>query len=383
MRYLTYLGYLCIPFAYLVHYWLGHDKSWEPTVTFSLAAVSVIPLAKLMGEATEALSEHAGPTLGGLLNATFGNAAELIIAFIAMHKGLNEIVRASLTGSILGNLLLVSGAAMVTGGWNREKQHFSRAAAEANAGMLVMAVAAMLFPAIYHMSYHWNSGVYTQREHMLSYGTSVILLVVYGLGLIFTLRTHAHLFTRAPATSEEDTKISVAGYHGEPWSVKKSMIVLLIASVAIGFVSELLVGSAESMAHKLGWNQIFVGVILLAIIGNAAEHSTAIILARRNDMDTAMTITYQSSLQIALFAVPFLVLCSGVLAAMHVGQVQTLDMVFSPMEVIAVVLSVAIVVVLNMNGETNWFEGALLLALYAILGVAFFYIPMTEPVGVK
>src|SRR3982751_5012472 len=326
MRRLSYLGYLTIPSAYVVHYWLGHDKSWEPVATFALAGVGVIPLAKLMGESTEHLSEYAGPTWGGLLNATFGNAAELIIGFIALHKGLNDIVRASLTGSILGNLLLVSGAAMVAGGWNREKQVFSRAAAEVNAGMLVMAVAAMLFPAIYHISYHWNSGTYTQREHFLSYGTAIILLVVYGLGLIFTLRTHSHLFTRAPASSEEDTKISMSHIHGEPWSVKKAIIVLLIASVAIGFISELLVGSAESMAGNLGWNHIFVGVILLAIIGNAAEHSTAIILARKNDMDTAMTITYQSSLQIALFAVPFLVLCSGALAGLHVGHVQTLDM---------------------------------------------------------
>lgn len=378
-----YLLYLTIPAAYLVHYRVGHDKPWEPVVTFTLAGLGVIPLAKLMGESTEQLSEHAGPTWGGLLNATFGNAAELIIGFIALYKGLNDIVRATLTGSILGNLLLVSGAAMVAGGWNREKQVFSRAAAEVNAGMLVMAVAAGLFPAIFHITYHFQGGEFSRSEHAVSWGTSIILLIVYGLGLLFTLRTHSHLFTRAPSTSEEDPVVGITGLHGEHWTVRKSVTILLIASIAIGFISELLVGSAESMAHNLGWNDIFVGVILLAIIGNAAEHSTAILLARRNDMDTAMTITYQSSLQIALFAVPVLVLASGVMAHFHMGQTQSLDLLFSPMEVVAVILSVAIVVVLNMDGQTNWFEGALLLALYAILGVAFFYIPTGHAPSLK
>ena len=328
-----------------------------------------------MGDATEQLAEHAGPTWGGLLNATFGNAAELIIGFIALSKGLNQIVRATLTGSILGNLLLVSGAAMVAGGWNREKQTFSRAAAEVNAGMLVMAVAAMLFPAIFHLTYHYSSGEFLASEHAISFGTSIILLIVYGLGLLFTLRTHAHLFTTAPAQSEEDTKIGIVGLHGGHWSIRKSVAILLIASIAIGFLSELLVGSADSMARSFGWNDIFVGVILLAIIGNAAEHSTAVILARHNDMDTAMSIAYQSSLQIALFVVPVLVLASGGMAHFHVAQTETLDLLFTPMEVVAVILSVSIVVVLNMDGSTNWFEGALLLALYMILGVAFFYIP--------
>src|SRR3954451_928702 len=165
MRYVNYLGYAAIPIAFLVHYVIGAGKSWEPTVTFVLASLGVIPLAHLMGEATEHLSERTGPTWGGLLNATFGNAAELIIAIIAMTKGLNEVVMASLTGSILGNLLLVAGAAMVVGGWKRERQTFSRAAAEANAGMLVMAVAAMLFPAIFHITYHWEGGGFVEREH--------------------------------------------------------------------------------------------------------------------------------------------------------------------------------------------------------------------------
>jgi Ca2+:H+ antiporter len=374
MRYLNIFGYVAIPLAYLVHYWVGHGKSWEPVTTFILAALGVVPLARLMGEATEHLSERTGPTWGGLLNATFGNAAELIIGVIALTKGLNDIVKASLTGSILGNLLLVAGAAMVAGGWNREKQSFSRPAAETNAGMLVMGVAAMLFPAIFDLTYRQHDPHFAAHEHALSLGTSIILLVVYGLGLVFTLRTHKHLFSRGPAPSEEGP-MGFAGLHGA-WSVRKSVIVLLVASAGIAIVAELLVGSAEKMAHSLGWNSVFVGVILLAIIGNAAEHSTAILLARRNDMDTAMTITYQSSLQIALFATPILVLIAATMASLHVGHAQFLDLIFSPMEVVAVILSVAIVVVLNQDGQTNWFEGALLLALYTILGICFFYIPV-------
>jgi Ca2+:H+ antiporter len=372
MRYLNFLGYLAIPLAFLVHLWLGKGKAWEPTATFVLAALGVIPLAQLMGEATEHLSERTGPTWGGLLNATFGNAAELIIAIIAMSKGLNEIVKASLTGSILGNLLLVAGAAMAVGGWGREKQTFNRANAESSSGLLLLAVAALLFPAIFHHSFNLTDPHLVEHEHRVSVGTSVILLAVYGLGLLFTLRTHAHIFSRAPAQSPEDP---VGLRDGEGWSVKKSVGVLLAAAAGVGVVAELLVGSAEVMAERLGWNHVFVGVILLAIIGNAAEHSTALLLARRNDMDTAMTITYQSSLQIALFVTPALVLLSTAFVAGGMAHAKHLDLLFTPMEVVAVLLAVLITAFLGLDGETNWFEGVLLLALYAVLAIAFFYIP--------
>jgi Ca2+:H+ antiporter len=380
MRFLKIAGYLAIPLAYLVHFWLGKGADWEPIGTFILAALGVIPLAQLMGESTEQLAEQTGPTWGGLLNATFGNAAEFIIAIIAIQKGLNEIVMASLTGSILGNLLLVAGAATLVGGWSREKQSFNRSLAETNSGLLMLSVAAMLFPAIFHFTYRMNDPELHAHEHGVSVGTAVILLGVYGLGLLFTLRTHSHIFSRSPSRSEEDPR-GIAGVHGGHWSTRKSITILLIASVGIAVVAELLVGSAETMAHKLGWNRIFVGVILLAIIGNAAEHSTALLLARRNDMDTAMTITYQSSVQIALFVTPALVLISAAMAGIGVGKSQQLDLVFSPMEVIAVMLTVLIVVFMNMNGETNWFEGVMLLALYAILAIAFFYIPAEHSHG--
>jgi Ca2+:H+ antiporter len=379
MRYLNWAGYLAIPLAFVVHFFIGregdHHKSWEPMATFLLAALGVIPLAHLMGEATEHLSERTGPTWGGLLNATFGNAAELIIAIIALTKGLNEIVKASLTGSILGNLLLVAGAAMVAGGWGREKQKFSRASAESSAGLLLLAVAAMLFPAIFHHSFKANDPQLVEHEHAVSLGTSVILLVVYGLGLLFTLKTHAHLFSPPPPTSDEDP--AGLGKH-EFWSTKKSVGLLITAAVGIGVVAELLVGSAEVMAARLGWSHIFVGVILLAIIGNAAEHSTAIVMARRNNMDTAMTIVHQSSLQIALFVTPFLVLISAAFVAGGMTHAHHLDLLFSPLEIVALLLAVLIVSFLGLDGNTNWFEGVLLLALYGVLGIVFFYIPTQE-----
>jgi Ca2+:H+ antiporter len=206
-------------------------------------------------------------------------------------------------------------------------------------------------------------------------GTSVILMAIYALGMLFTLRTHAHVFSKAPATSPPEDPAGPSGVHG-PWSVRRSVLTLMAASVGVALVAELLVSSAEAMANRLGWNYIFVGVILLAIIGNAAEHSTALLLAHRNDMDTSMTITYQSSLQIALFVTPLLVFLSAAMAASGiVPHAKPMDLIFSPMEVVAVFVSVMIVTLLGLNGETNWFEGALLLGLYAILAIAFFYIP--------
>src|SRR5256714_15321972 len=194
MRYLNLAGYLAIPLAFAVHLWTGHGKSWEPTATFVLAALGVIPLAQLMGQSTEQLAEKTGPTWGGLLNATFGNAAELIIAIIALTQGLTEIVKASLTGSILGNLLLVAGGAMVVGGWKREKQIFSRSSAEVNSGLLALATAAMPFPAIFHFTAERMHDVQIhEHEKKVSMLSSIILLAVYGLGLLFTLRTHEYI----------------------------------------------------------------------------------------------------------------------------------------------------------------------------------------------
>jgi Ca2+:H+ antiporter len=372
MKYVKYLAYACIGLAYLVH-WFAGDAAWEPIATFILAAVGILPLAALMGESTEHLAARAGPTWGGLLNASFGNAAELIIAIIALSRGLNEVVKASLTGSILGNILLVAGLAMIAGGWRRKEQTFNPFAAETNAGMLALGVAAMLAPAIFH---HVAEKVHDPQRALheleVSIGCSIILLVAYGLGLLFTLKTHAHIYSHPSRPESAST-----GHHSGPqWSVGRSVGMLLLASAGVGIVAELLVTSAEVVAHQLGWNSIFVGVILLAIIGNAAEHSTAILMAMKDDMDTAMTITYQSSLQIALFVVPVVVFTSAFFVSLGWSSAPILDLVFSPLEVVSVILAVGIVVVLGMNGKTNWFEGVLLLALYAILGIAFFFMPV-------
>lgn len=376
MRRLLRLGYLAIPLAFGIHFLLPRFgsrslQSWEPLFTFVFSGIGVIPPAHLMGRATGHLAERTGPTWGGLLNATFGNAAELIIAIIALCKGMNGVVKASLTGSILGNLLLVSGAAMLVGGWRRERQVFSKATAQTNSALLAVALAAALLPAIFDFTFARSDRNLVAHEEAMSIGTAIVLILIYGLGLLFTLRTHRHIFSSTPAQSPEDP-VGV----GEGWTVRKSVLALLVASVLVSLVAELLVGSVESVATTMGWNELFVGCILLAIFGNAAEQSTAVFLARRNDMDTAMTITYQSSLQIALFTTPFMVLLSAALACVGVGHTShRLDLIFSPMEVAAVLLSVAVVIVVGLNGETNWFEGAMLLAVYAILGITFFYIP--------
>lgn len=384
MRILNYAGYAAIPLAFVAHF-LFKGHTWEPVLTFALAGLGTLPLAALMGDATEQLSSRTGPTWGGLLNATFGNAAELIIGIIGLTRGLNEVIKASLTGSILGNLLLVAGGAMLVGGWKREKQVFSRSCVETNGGLLTLAVAGALMPTIFHFSFSWSDPKLGEHESGLSICTSIILLATYALGLVFTLRTHNHIFSTPPSQTPEDPAGISALHVGGHWSVRRSVLTLLIAAVGIAFIAELLVGSAGLMAERLHWNPVFVGVILLAIIGNAAEHSTALLLASRNDMETAMTITYQSSLQIALFVTPVLVLLSATMHAFGVGPhspttgTAAMNLIFTPMEVVAVFLSVAIVILLGLDGQTNWFEGVLLLALYAILAIGFFYIPVGTP----
>jgi Ca2+:H+ antiporter len=378
MKWIYLLGYLAMPAVALIHLWLGRDagggrQAWEPAVTFVLAGLSIVPLARAMGRATESLAIKTGPTVGGLINATFGNAAELIIGIVALTRGLNEVAMASLAGSIMGNLLLVAGASMLVGGWQRERQTYSRAAAEANAGLLVVAVTGMLLPAMFHFSFAGRDPHLASHEQGISIGTSVVLILVYALGLLFTLRTHGHIFSPPPAQTDEDPAgLSGVAVH---WSTRKSLLILLLASAAVAFFSEWLVGSVELAAESLHLNFVFVGVILVAIIGNAAEHSTAILLARRNDMDTAMTIVFQSSLQIALFVTPVLMLLSAGFVAAGVPNARMMNLVFSPLEVVGVFVSVAIVVTLSRNGESNWFEGALLLAVYAILAITFFYVP--------
>ena len=342
--------------------WLSHSRPEWAIAIFLTACLAILPLAGWLGRATEHLAERTGEGVGGFLNATFGNAAELIIALVALQKGLFTVVKASLTGSIIGNILLVTGAACLFGGLKYPTQRFSVQGARSLASMMTLSSIALIVPAAYHylVSTHMPAADMTASEAGLSLEIAVVLLAVYGLSLLFSLRTHKDLF----------------GGGGEPevtpgaiWSVGKSVSILVGATVLIAWMSEVLVGSVEQAAHRLGMTSIFVGVIVVAIIGNAAEHSTAILVARKNRMDLSLGIAIGSSIQIALFVAPFLVVVSRWVAP------QPMDLVFTPAEVVAIGLAVAITGQISSDGESNWFEGVQLLAVYLILALMFFFLP--------
>jgi Ca2+:H+ antiporter len=332
------------------------------TAIFFCACAAIIPLAGWLGRATEHLAERTGEGVGGLLNATFGNAAEMIIAFTALRRGLTEVVKASLTGSIIGNILLVLGASFLAGGMRHPEQSFNEQGARTQATLLWLAGVALITPAAFH--FIGGPGA-VPREVELSTVIAVILLVSYALGLLFSLRTHKHLFVghRAEAVVVEE------GPAHEAWSLGRSLTVLLGATALIAWMSEILVGSVEETAAHLGMTDVFIGVIVVAVIGNAAEHSTAILMAAKNRMDLALGIAVGSSIQIALFVAPLLVLVSYLLAP------APMDLVFTPAEVVAVALAIAVTAQIAGDGRSNWLEGVLLLAVYLILGVVFFFLP--------
>ncbi len=337
----------------------------DPVLIFSAAALGVIPTAALMGMATEELAAKSGPGIGGFLNVTFGNAPELIIAFFALLEGLQEVVKASIVGSIVGNILLVLGAAMLVGGWNREKQTFNATAAGAQSGMLLLALAALILPALWQLIHGGGlPGVGEERvdfgsdlEH-LSFGVAIVLIVSYVAGLFFSLKTHRQLFNPYSEGDHEDTL---------GWSVKRSLVLLGIAAVAVGVMSEILVGSISDASEDIGLSEFFVGVFIVAIVGNAAEHWVAVLVAAKNKMDLAVNIAIGSSAQIALFVAPILVLVSFV-----VGD-NPMALVFNGYEIGAMVLAVLIANFVTQDGESNWFEGVQLLALYSVFGLVFFY----------
>jgi len=329
---------------------------------FLAACVAIIPLAGLMGQATEYLAETMGPSIGGLLNATFGNAAELIIALFALKAGKTELVKASITGSIIGNILLVLGASMFLGGVYFKRQVFNRTAASLGATLLGLASIGLLVPTVHYWLAQSN-GVNSEQTGslvLLSEEIAVVLAVVYLASLFFTLKTHQHLFAGPEAETEAKQ---------EPhWSRKTSLIVLLVATAGIAYMSEMLVHSVEDAAHALGMNDVFIGVIVVAVIGNAAEHSTAILVAMKNKMDLAVTIAIGSSIQIALFVAPVLLL-----AAVLMGV--PFDLHFSAMEVVALLVAIYVTGLVAQDGETHWMEGVLLLAVYGVLALAFFHLP--------
>jgi len=323
------------------------------TLVFVLAAAAIIPLAGYMGEATEHLASHSGPAVGGLLNATFGNAAELIIAIVALRAGLVELVKASIMGSILGNLLLILGLSILAGSLKKPIITFNRTAAGASASMLALAVLALTIPALFH-TLHPAAGA--AEELHLSEAVAIILVVTYLSSLLFTLKTHSRMFGGEPHPVV-----------GQAWSRSASLGVLVLATVAVAAESEILVGSVEPMTEALGLSHTFVGLILIPIVGNAAEHSAAVMVARKGKMDLALQIALGSSTQIALLVAPLLILAGIVLGT-------GMDLVFEPFQVILLGLATAVVAMITLDGETHWFEGVQLLAVYAMIAVAVFFI---------
>ena len=339
-----------IPVAVVLHY------SHAPEIwTFVASGVAIIPLAGWMGRATESLAERLGAGVGGLLNATFGNAAEMIIAFQGLRAGLSEVVKASLTGSILGNILLVLGASALAGGLKHRTQKFNRTAATMSATLMALSAIGLLMPALFH----WvTRGTASLAEKNISLEISIVLFVTYVLSLIFALGTHKDLYLGTSQPHEETSSMRP----------KTAGLVLLGATVLIAWMSELLVHAVEPASKSLGLTQIFVGVIAVAIIGNAAEHSTAIMMAMKNQMDLAYHIAVGSSMQIALFVAPVLVFVSYAIGT-------PMDLLFTTFEVITVGLAVAVVSLVAADGESNWMEGVLLLAVYVIFAIAFFFLP--------
>jgi Ca2+:H+ antiporter len=316
-----------------------------------------------MGEATEAIAARTGPGVGGLLNVTFGNAPELIIAFFALLEGLQEVVKASIVGSVIGNVLLVLGAAMLVGGLPREKQTFNRTAANAQSAMLMLALAALVFPALFQLI-HGGGLPRVGEERVdfgsdlekLSFGVSLVLLASYAAGLVFSLKTHRAVFN--PYGDEEE------GHH---WPVKRAALFLALAAVAVGVMSEVLVHSISDAADDVGLSEFFVGVFVVAIVGNAAEHWVAVLVATKDKMDLAVNIAIGSSAQVALFVAPVLVLLSFVFGP------DPMALVFNGYELGALLFAILIANLVTQEGESNWFEGVQLLSLYAVLGLVFYF----------
>jgi Ca2+:H+ antiporter len=353
-----------VPAAFLMEF-VFHSSA---IAIFVVSCLGIIPLAGLMGHATEELAERMGEGVGGLLNATFGNAAELIIAIVALRAGFYDLVKASITGSIIGNILLVFGLATLVGGARFPIQRFNPTAASLGTTLLVLSVVGLLVPAVFHALVAGGATAAapaSAAELNLSLEISIVLMVTYVLSLWFTLKTHRHLYT-GDVGPEPDEGEPHHTAHRPTW---KPVALLLAATAGVAFMAEFLVGAAEVTAERLGWSEVFVGVIVVAIIGNAAEHSTAIIMAAKNKMDVAINIAVGSSIQVALFVAPVLVFLSYLIGP------RPLDLIFTPLEVLAVSAAAGIMSFISHDGESHWMEGIQLLAVYVILGIAFFFLP--------
>ena len=331
---------------------IGKFLNFSPTIMFILAALSIIPVAGIMGEGTEEISSYTGPKIGGFLNATFGNATELIISFFALKSGLFEVVKSSIAGSIIGNILLVLGASMFIGGLKHKTQNFNINVVETTSSMLLFSLIGLCVPAFF--THTINPNLLNTRYEGLSLVVAIVMFILYILSLIFSFFTHKDLY--ATTTEEEG--------HESKWSLKKSIIILVIATVIIAIESEFLVGGIEDITSKLGLSEFFVGIILIPIIGNAAEHSTAITMALKNKMDVAIEIALGSSLQIILFVAPVLIFLSLLFTPMSI--------IFNPFELVSLIASVIIANKVASDGQSNWLEGAQLMAVYFIIAAGFF-----------
>jgi Ca2+:H+ antiporter len=333
---------------------LGRPGSWQ----FVCAAVATVPLSAIIGKSTEELAKRLGAQLGALLNATFGNATELIIGIIALHAGLIGLVRASIIGSILGNILLVLGASALAGGLKYRTQEFNQDLAQTNSITLLLAVIAISVPAIFVNSYHTSVSVDLNPVEMLSIWVAALLLIFYFVSLIFSLKTHEDLF-RSHDEGEDDPP---------RWSMRSALAALAIAAVGVAYESDMLVASVKQATAASHMNQVFVGIIIVPIIGNAAEHASAVGLAMKNRMNVAINIAIGSSIQVAMFVAPFLVLVSLLLG-------HHLSIIFPTPELLAIALAVVIAAFIANDGKTHWLEGAQLLAAYAIIALAFYFLP--------
>lgn len=346
MKYLKYL-LIFIPISIICEFFKVNE-AW----IFFLSAIAIIPLAGIMGEATEEISAYSGPRIGGFLNATFGNATELIISFFALKEGLFDVVKASIAGSVIGNILLVLGASMLFGGFKYKTQKFNRNAVNVSSSMLLFAVIGLSIPAIFTHTINAKL-LNTSKYEGLSIGVAVIMFLIYILGLVFSFYTHKDLYG---SEHQEEAK--------EPkWSIWFSIVVLILVTAGIAVESELLVGSVESVTSTLGLSEFFVGIILIPIVGNAAEHSTAVMMSIKNDMDVSVEIAIGSSLQIILFVAPILIFLSLLFKPMSI--------IFNEFELISLIASVLIANRVASDGESNWLEGVQLIAVYFIIAIAF------------
>lgn len=352
-----------VPVSVGLQYFAPHTPAFQVAV-FITACLAVVPLAGIMGHATDELAKHLGPNVGGLLNATFGNAAELIIALFALKAGLLDVVQASITGSILGNLLLVLGISVLVGGWNRTTQTFNQTLAGSQSSMLLLAVAGLFIPALFIHAQpglqHVHGESFEPRVWRVSLAVSAVMMAVYIAGLFFSLKTHRALFV-----SHEENE-------APEWTRGRAMGVLALATVFVAWMSELLVHSVEPMTHALHLSPVFVGVIIIPIIGNAAEHATAVTMAARDKMDISISIAIGSATQIALLVAPLLVFASALFG-------HQLSLIFNRPELVAVAFAVMIVAFVTHDGETNWLEGIQLLAVYLVIALAFYLVLPAAP----